>query len=268
MITDRRKSQLSSFAYFISKEYSVNFITQLEKIATSEDINFHFDHYENYFDGMLLYDESAFHIHINIDRGNKPDSKRGRFTFAHELGHYFINEHRIGLKTGQLPPHPSLHELNQKSLIEYEADYFASCLLMPEILFKSIAGGRGKKFSLETILHLSDLFQTSILATVMKFAEIGTHEITAVISSDNIVKWYVQTKDFPKWPFKFKVGYTLPSSTVAGEFFTKKDAKYTGIEDVDPENWFYPRWIPKTRMHEQCYYSDSYDYVISLIWFD
>lgn len=268
MITDIRKKQLSEFAYFISQEFIANKVVQLEDIADSEGIAVHFDHYEDYFDGMLLYDDPLYHIHINIDRGNFQSSKRGRFTFAHELSHYFINEHRMGLKSGQLEPHPSKHEINQKSIIEYEADYFASCLLMPASLFKAKAGGRMKKFSLDTIINLSDTFQTSILATVLKFAQTAPHEITVVISKDNIVKWYAQTHDFPKWAFKFKVGTALPSSTVAGEFFTKKDAKYTGIEDVDPDDWFYSKWQPKTQMREQCYYSESYGYVISLIWFD
>jgi hypothetical protein len=112
MITDQRKKQLSELAYFIAQEFTTNKVVQLEDIANSEEIAFHFDHYEDYFDGMLLYDDSLFHIHLNIDRGNFQKSKRGQFTFAHELSHYFINEHRIGLKSGQLEPHPS----NMKSI--------------------------------------------------------------------------------------------------------------------------------------------------------
>jgi Zn-dependent peptidase ImmA (M78 family) len=268
MITDQRKKRLSELAYFIAQSFMTNTIVQLEEISSSEEITIHFDHYEEYFDGMLLYDDPLFHIHINIDRGNFQNSKRGRFTLAHELSHFFIDEHRLGLKSGELQPHPSKYEVGQKNIIEYEADYFASCLLMPEAQFRLQAREKGKKFSLDTVLKLSDTFQTSVLSIVLKFAEIGTHEITAVISKDNIVKWYAQTKDFPKWPFKFKVGSTLPPTSVAGEFFAKKNEKYTGVEEVNPDDWFYPKWTAKTQMHEQCYYSESYGYVISLIWFD
>lgn len=52
-----------------------------------------------------------------------------------------------------------------------------------------------------------------------------------------------------------------------GEYFTKHNAKYTGIEDVDPDSWFIEH-ESQTQMHEQCYYSESYGYVISIIWFD
>jgi Zn-dependent peptidase ImmA (M78 family) len=248
---------------------SYTYTTDLAAIANFEGLRFYHDHYEDRFDGMLLFDEKDFHIHINIDRGNGLATKRGNFTFAHELGHYFIDEHRIGLKTGVIEHHGSRHELSQKSLIEYEADYFASCLLMPEQRFRSLSGGRGKKFSLDTIANLSEAFQSSMLATVLRFAEVGTHEMTAVVSENNVVKWFAQSKDFPKWSFKFKVGQQLPPATVAGEFFSKADSKYTTIEDVDPDNWFHANDNRANRkMYEQCYYSDSYGYVISLIWFD
>ncbi|HLP37588.1 ImmA/IrrE family metallo-endopeptidase [Lacibacter sp.] len=269
MIAPLRKKIISDAAHNVASQFYQSNATDLAAIAKFEGLNFYHDHYEDTFDGMLLYDEKDFHIHINIDRGNGSLTKRGNFTFAHELGHYFIDEHRIGLQTGKIEAHGSIHEVNQKNIIEYEADYFASCLLMPEQRFRSFSGGRGKNFSLDTIINLSNAFQTSILATVIRFAEVGTHEMTAVISKNNIVSWFAQSKDFPKWSFRFKVGQQLPPATVAGEFFTRTESKYTSVEDVDPDNWFYANDKRANRtMHEQCYYSDSYGYVISLIWFD
>ncbi|MBS1597325.1 MAG: ImmA/IrrE family metallo-endopeptidase [Bacteroidetes bacterium] len=267
MITALRKTNLHKLAAFIAEDFTSQNITQLEKIAESEDISVYYDHYENNFDGMLVCDEeNNFHIHLNIDRGNTPDSPRGRFSFSHELAHYFIEEHRIPLLKGEAAPHGSLHDFEHRGLVEDEADYFAGCLLMPEKLFRKVP--TGKKFSLDTILTLSGAFHTSVLATVLRFVEIGTHEICVVVSEKNIAKWFAKNSEFPDWAFRFKVHQALPPSTVAGEFFSKPDAKYTGVEDVEPENWFYPRWQPKTQMHEQCYFSDSYGYVISLIWFD
>lgn len=266
MITVLRKKIINDLANTISSNYFNKSLTDLEAIAADEDVLYYYDHYENSFDGMLVYDQKNFHVHINKDRGNTRDSKRGRFSFAHELGHYFIDEHRIGLKKKLLQPHGSIHAPGQKELIEIEADYFSGCLLMPDYRFRKPS--TRVKFSLDTILRLSEEFQTSVLATVLRFAEIGTHSIMAVVSEDNIVKWYAASGDFPKWSFRFRVGNPVPTSTVAGEFFTKQNSKYTSIEDVDPEDWFYPAWLPKTKMHEQCYYSDTYGYVISIIWFD
>lgn len=266
MIEDQRKKVLSDLASFIADEFSINSVTQLELIADSEGISFYYDHYEDCFDGILIYDENKFHIHLNLDRGNSIETKRGRFSFAHELAHYFIEEHRIPLSKGEVAPHGSLHDFGHNDSIEEEADYFAACLLMPEQLFRKIP--TGKTFSLNTITTLSKAFDTSILATILRFTEIGTHGILAVISENNIVKWFSKSKDFPNWTFLFKRGKPLPPTSVAGEFNLKGNGKYTGIEDVEPNDWFNPAWIPNTQMHEQCYYSDSYGYIISLIWFN
>jgi Zn-dependent peptidase ImmA (M78 family) len=269
MIPPLRKVRISKLAEFIAHDFSNGNITLLKDIAEFEQVSFYFDNYEDAFDGMLLYDNRNFHIHINKDRGNRENSKRGRFTFAHELGHFFIDEHRLGLKYRLLEPHGSFHNLNQKSSIEEEADFFASCLLMPEQKFKREAGGKG--FSLDTIARLSESFQASLLSTLIRFGEIGTHEIFAVISKKNIVQWFVKSKDFPNWKFKFKVGESVPQTTVAGEFYTMTDRRITSIEPISAADWFNPPaddGRALRQMYEQCYYSDSYDYVISLIWFD
>lgn len=56
-----------------------------------------------------------------------------------------------------------------------------------------------------------------------------------------------------------------------GEYHALTDHKFTGIEFVDADDRFNP---PKEdnranrQMYEQCYYSDAYGYIISLLWFD
>lgn len=278
MIQAGRKTQISKLAEYIAYEFSNKNLTLLDEIAKFESVPIHYDNYEDAFDGMLLYDtdNKGFHIHINIDNGNKQSSKRGRFTLAHELGHFFLDEHRFGLKYGLLEPHASFHNINHKSAIELEADYFASCLLMPKDKFRDFSAEYrkltgNKMFSLDTILSLSNSFQTSVLSTLIRFGEVGTHEIFAVISKNNVAKWFVKSNDFPNWTFKFKVGKSLPQTTVAGEYFTKTDSKFTGVELLSTDDWFFPPAVDNRadrQMYEQCFYSDSYGYVISLVWFD
>lgn len=278
MILPHRKIQISKLAEFVGNEFSYRNLTLLNEIAEFEDVPVHFDNYEDAFDGMLLYDtySSIFHIHINIDNGNRQDSKRGRFTLAHELGHFFLDEHRLGLKYGLLEPHMSFHNINQKSLIEEEADYFASCLLMPSDKFRNHSGEYqrrtgNKKFSLDTLLNLSESFNTSILSTLIRFGEVGTHDIFAVISKDNIAKWFVKSTEFPNWKFKFKIGEPVPQTTVAGEYYAIQDRKFTSVELLDADDWFNPPeddHRADRQMYEQCFYSDSYGIVISLMWFD
>ena len=278
MILPHRKIQISKLAEFVANEFSDKNCTLLDEIAKYEEVLIHYDNYENAFDGMLLFDTEYedFHIHINIDNGNKKNSKRGRFTLAHELGHFFLDEHRLGLKYGLLEPHASFHNIDQKSIIEQEADYFASCLLMPEFKFrdhslkyKKSTGIR--EFSFDFLKNLSEVFQTSLLSTLIRFGEVGTHEIFAVVSKENIALWFIKSEDFPHWRFRFKRGDILPPTSVAGEYFKLKQNKITTIEALDVDDWFIASKEDNRtlrQMYEQCYYSDSFGYVISLMWFD
>ncbi|WP_257670491.1 ImmA/IrrE family metallo-endopeptidase [Parapedobacter tibetensis] len=217
---------------------------------------------------MLVYDDNEFHIHINQDRGNDLHTNRGRFSLSHELAHYYINEHRIGLQSGLLEPHASFTDGGNNDPIELEADYFAGCLLMP---FKKLYYfDTVKKFSLEKIKAISESFKVSLLAAVIRYCQTCTQELMFVVSRNNTVEWYDRNDHFPKWPFRFKVKGSLPPTTVAGEFFTKTDAKFTTVEEIEPNDWFYP--FPNDhranrKMNEQCFYSDGFGYVISLLWF-
>lgn len=269
MITDQRKRVISNIAETLAQHHCIGNATNLHAILASERIPICRDDYEDAFEGMLYFSEGTFSLHVN-NNTNVKDSKRERFTLAHEIGHYSLDEHRLGLKYGKLKPHGSRLTLSGRDPLELEADYFASCLLMPAKKFQGHAAKR-KRFSLEAIQDLSDSFQASIVPTVIRFSEVGTHEIFAVFSRNNIVEWYARSNDFPDWPFQFKVHGTLPPTSVAGEFYRKPHTKYTGVEKVSPEDWFHPfKDDPRAdrQMYEQCYYSDSYGYTISLVWFD
>ena len=177
MIKNSSNILIKHLAESISLEFP-EIVTPLEIIIEEEQLNIYFDSYGDTFDGMTIYENSNFFIHINTYRGNNPNSLRSRFTIAHELGHYFIDNHRIGLKRGLLTPHFSKNNENSFNKIEREADYFASCLLMPEIRFKKLI--QRKKFDYSVLKSLSDEFQTSISATAIRFADVGNHPIMIV----------------------------------------------------------------------------------------
>jgi len=71
--------------------------------------------------------------------------------------------------------------------------------------------------------------------------------------------------------FNAKTGEAVPQTSVAGAFFTGKKLKFTGIEELSAYDWFIPPdddERAERKMYEQCFYSDSFGYVISLMWFD
>lgn len=266
-ITEIRRKKISEKADDLSSFYSTTDVTDLGLIAASEELRVYYDHYEDAFDGMLLYDGDNFHIHMNIDRGNTTSSKRGRFSLGHELGHYFVNEHRIGLKYGLLGPHASLNTLTHQTQIELEADYFASCLLMPYAKYKAFAAK--KEFSFDLINSISEHFQTSQMASILRFIEAGTREFMTVISKDGIARWFAKSNDFPDFSFRFQIGKALPASSLTARFYQLPEGPLQSlILDTDPEIWY---WINDGRanrtFYEQYYYSEINGYLTTLLWF-
>lgn len=268
-LNNYRKGQLSDLARTAITEYCPNQeLPDLNIIAKNEGISIIYDHYDRSFEGMTICSNGQFFIHIDLDLVKDQNSGRNRFTLAHELGHVLIDEHRVGLLSHNLEPHSSDYLLgNNDKLIELEADYFASALLMPEDIFRKKAGDFSNPFSFETIKKLSSYFNTSILATLLRFSEIGSEAVLCFFAKDGKVKWFVRSTDFPAWPFRFKVGTIPPENTVLGDYLRNNSLKYTEVEQVDIDAWFYPKWDIGLKLFEQCIYVNDYDYAISMLWF-
>ncbi len=99
---------------------------QFEKICADENILYkEIETDENKFCGVFTkYLNNQKYIIVNSKIDNEG---RKNFTKAHELGHYFLGH--------QLKSHVDTNineECLNKEPVEYEADYFATCLLMPE----------------------------------------------------------------------------------------------------------------------------------------
>lgn len=209
--------RIKKMAEYIALQFDEK-ITPLDRVIEDESLDVFYDNYEcDTFDGMTIYDNGNFYIHLNIDKQNHPGSDRGRFTLAHELGHYFIDAHRIGLKNGLLEPHPSHTNKAQFFSIEREADYFASCLLMPEERFRKDI--EKKKFNFGVIDYLRTEYKVSRTACALRFADIGNCPIMVIYAENNIVKWKYYSDDFP---FKSLINDNIvPRNTVMGDYFKK-----------------------------------------------
>lgn len=211
----RNRPSIKELAENIALEYPEK-ITPLEKILEDEGLSVFYDSYgKNTFDGMTFYDNGKFYIHINTDLGNRPSSARGRFTLAHELGHYYIDSHRIGLKKGLLKAHPSRTNQKQFNQIEREADFFASCLLMPQDRFSK--DFYHKKFSIELIDFLKDEYNVSRTACAFRFADIGNHDIMIICGENGEICWKYCSEQFPYQYLLYE--NKVAANLVMGEYF-------------------------------------------------
>jgi len=266
------KSKLAIHAKAYTDEFSsADGLADFAKIAKSENITLIYDHYEKSFEGLTICENGKFFIHIDLDSFSDIDSGRARFTIAHELGHALIDSHRLGLLTNDLEPHISEYLLgNQRMEVELEADYFASCLLMPANQFKSKCNSFSDKFSFSVISYLQDIFKTSELATILRYAEVGPKAVFFTFNIDDSVKWYRKGKLFPDWAFKFKVHGNVPKGTIINDVFNNGSTHIGEIRKVDRDDWFFVNddEYGDYELYEQCHHLTSYDQIVSMLWFE
>lgn len=263
-LTRTRKKELSELAEEISNMHCSRGSINPEIIAEDNNINHSYGGYNDSFDGLIEHLSGDFHIFINVDRLKNPYSERARFTFAHELGHYFIDEHRNSLKQG-LSPHGSFTGFVSEIYTEREADYFAACLLLPEKRLKNDCFKR--RFSFSIINELAKKYQVSRTATVLRFADIGNHPILVVCADKNRVKWKWSSKDFPYYNLKHGK-HKIPEDTSAGEYLYQ-GAKYTNTQEVWAIDWFenVSNRDIRRKFYEHCIYGFN-STVVSVIWED
>lgn len=208
----------------IALQYSIPI--PLVEIVSEEEIKLTCDDYgKDTFDGLTVYEREndCFYIHLNTANGNRPDSTKGRFTLAHELGHYFIDHHRIALINGVMQPHCHTYNPfgnNETWIIEREADDFASSLLMPWLLLKQDL--LQEKFSGTVINRLSKRYKVSFSAMAIRCLKCDYTPMMLVYAVDGMVKWQLHSKDFPFWQLKHGKAL-VPENSVMGEYFNHGD---------------------------------------------
>ncbi len=262
-LREYRKEELSDLAESIIENYIGDDFIEPEIIANVNRVTFSYGNYRDAFDGLIQHKFGRFHIFINSNRSGFKTNPRARFTFGHELGHFYIDEHRNALKKGKVLSHPSFNLLLPKNLAEKEADFFSSCLLMPSKRFRKQCIKR--PLSGKLIDSLSNHFQTSISATIFRYFELRLFPMFMVCCKDSKVKWYFRSEDF-LYNYPPKYGAPVPNSSVAGEFFYNQ-REYSTEEIIYPDDWFTDFKMNKRQpLFEKCYYLKSTNSVISLVW--
>lgn len=165
-----------------------------------------------------------------ITINSKSNYKRKRFSLGHEIGHWQLHRGKnfscihkdIGNPSGKV------------KRVEREADEFAANLLMPWFLFKPVA----QSFShanFEAISDLSCRFQTSFIATAIRFVESNVIPTMIVCHDQKKRQWFKGSKDIPdRW---------FPQDTVDHESFAfdilyGKLDKNMRQQKVSASSWF------------------------------
>lgn len=136
------------------------------------------------FEGMLARSPKGDRWIIGV---NEDLSSVGRinFTIAHEFGHYLLHRKRQELFECMSRDMHTWDMLGKQ--IEFEADTFASYLLMPLDDFrKQIAG---QKLSIELLRHCADRYQVSLTAAALKWRELAPGRVVVLAAKDGFLDW-------------------------------------------------------------------------------
>lgn len=195
--------------------------------------------------------------------------ERKRFVAAHELGHFFLHDkldlHNDNSKTLNWF---NLEEKAKRGIQEFEANDFASELLMPEKIFRSFIERRS--FGPELISDLSKRFNTSITSVIYRLITLDIAPICVVYISDGIVQYWRKTSDLNCWiPDITKL--PPPEDSVAKEYIDADyEFLYSGSEkaqSIDKSTWFKLNdWEDDIEFLEYCVPTKQYRTIISVIW--
>ncbi len=143
------------------------------KILDAAKITISYNHYGDVFEGALEHNTGRFHTYCNLDKVRSKNSPRARFTIAHELGHYHIDEHRAALERGLAPMHGSFaNRPDSEIVVEQEADLFASHLLLPRPRYhRFLASLPAKLIGLHKITTVAQEFDVSVQATARRYCQ-------------------------------------------------------------------------------------------------
>lgn len=235
-------------------------------IASKNGIAICANNYNKDFLAAIGYQDEQFSIHIHVDREDYIHVTRMRFSVAHELGHYFIYNHRTELlKHGHMPSaEKGLVESGRIS--EKEAEYFASCLLMPEKLIKT---DFAEKLFLPALLHrTARKYRVSLTAVASRYIQLGELPIMIVWSRKGKVDKKFPSKDYPYHRLNsLKEGY-MPKASLAATYWENPPAEGNGTKLILASDLFVSdRGIPEAmQFFEYCFVHKKSQQVVSIFW--
>lgn len=210
----------------------------LLRIASEEGIELLEGDFGDDFHGRLefLRDLGAFALyHPRLETARYPG--RVRFSIAHELGHYFIESHREGIINGLF--HNSEEGFCSPSVVEAEADRFASALLIPAKAIKSAMGSR-QFLTLAQILALAYRCEASAQATAFRYARFAEEPCIAVVSSASQILYAFASDEADGLGFK-RLGISRVPSGSATAQATSSNSSDIFEAATDTTRWFSQR---------------------------
>ena len=127
--------------------------------------------------GMLLRVGNSYGIAYATDINN---AGFGRFSIAHELGHFFLPGH-IDAVLHDRDIHESHAGFGSGDRYELEADHFAAALLMPRQMFSAALRRAGD--GVAAVKQLAGICKTSLTATAIRLSQCASDPVAIIVST-------------------------------------------------------------------------------------
>lgn len=183
---------------------------------------------------------------------------RQNFTLAHELGHYLL--HRFAHPGGIQCSGRNMGDWNAaRTLIEAEANTFASYLLMPLDDFR--AQIRGRVIDIDMMTEISDRYAVSLTAAILKWLTITDKRAMLVVSKEGFVDWSWSSEPLLKSGIFYAARQNvveLPASSLAAQEMDSESSRQ-GVKHPPGV------WLGSEPVHEMTVFSPGNEMTISLL---
>jgi Zn-dependent peptidase ImmA (M78 family) len=177
------RPHIADLAEFIAEENNSNGLILPQTIADKKDISYTYGNYGDSYVGLLEHSDNQFHIYLNSVKIKPLPHPRTRFTFAHELGHFFIDEHRRLLQKGISLSFSDRWSIEALNPVEQEANQFASHLLIPRFLALPVMHKNAR--GMQSLLALNKKLKTSISCTASQLVQYADYPCAVLFFSSN-----------------------------------------------------------------------------------
>ena len=194
----------------------------------------------------------------------KQDGGRRRFSLAHELGHYHLPTHRQLRRQGASCGESAMRAgAADAAHPEWEANDFASELLMPTRLFRADAASRD--FSVATARELASdtYFDVSVTAAAWRMTQLSTEPCAIVMSINGKVHW-ARRSETMRIP-GLRRGRSIGAGTVASAYFSGGAGEVQPLE-VEVDAWLEPRYPVHGRLLESTHIIGTTGHVLSMLY--
>ena len=186
---------------------------------------------------------------------------RRRFSIAHELGHFHIPSHA---DVSGYCREADLHAREGGAASqEWEANDFASELLMPRRLFTADASARDVSIGSAMALSAPDFYDVSLMAAALRLVQTTREAAALVVSTNGRISWTAKSGSFGLW---------LPAPKQLVHHDTMAAAGFRRVEvSEQPRPVPITAWVERSRnrggeLLESTYRIDRLEQIVSLLW--